>query len=396
MIGNSKFLALKFNRLLIISIAFILVIILLFFLQFNPSSATPILQTLPPTPEPMLAVEMGDDECLECHQTPDMILPLSNGEQLYLTVNPDQYAFSIHGREGYACVQCHTDITGFPHPEVDFETAREFSIQMAESCANCHPQENEIYLEGDHAKTLQEGEENSAVCSDCHGSHQITEFGNTRYQVAKMCQQCHSEIYDVYRDSVHGAALIEEYDSFVPTCVDCHSNHSNAGPEERPEFHLGSIRICADCHTDDDLMNIYDINTDVFDTYLADFHGTTVAIFERTSPDQPTNKAVCIDCHGAHDIRSPDDVQSSVIKQNLITTCQRCHPEATINFPDSWLHHYTPDIEQNRIVFLVNLFYKIFVPGMVGGALLFILTYVWRDIKDKRNIVSVGGENESP
>ena len=49
-------------------------------------------------------------------------------------------------------------------------------------------------------------------------------------------------------------------------------------------------------------MNKYEISTEVFDTYVADFHGTTVILFEHQDPNVETNKAVCYDCHGVHNI----------------------------------------------------------------------------------------------
>jgi nitrate/TMAO reductase-like tetraheme cytochrome c subunit len=332
----------------------------------------------PPTPELQGGVAMTNDECLACHKTPDMLLPLESGEQLYLTVNQVEYDASVHGREGYLCIQCHTNITSYPHPDLTIETVREFQVAAAEICGNCHTHEKEKYLEGDHAKLLAEGNLNAAVCTDCHGSHQIQEFGGSRSRIVETCRRCHSEIYDVYKGSVHGNALLEESDPSVPTCVDCHSNHSNAGPEERPEFHLFSVEICAQCHADRELMSRYGVNTEVFDTYVADFHGTTVTIFEKIAPDQQTNKPVCIDCHGVHDIRPPDDELSSVMKSNLITTCRRCHPEASIEFPDAWLSHYPPDMEHNTIVYAVDLFYKFLIPATVAGLLVFILSDLWR------------------
>ena len=81
------------------------------------------------------------------------------------------------------------------------------------------------------------------------------------------------------------------------------------------------------------MMGKYDISTDVFNTYVADFHGTTVTIFDKQSPDQATNKAVCYDCHGVHDIKSVSDPEATVVKENLLVTCQRCHPDAEANFP---------------------------------------------------------------
>lgn len=137
-------------------------------------------------------------------------------------------------------------------------------------------------------------------------------------------------------------------------------------------------------------MAKYDIRTDVFETYVADFHGTTVTIFEQVSPDQETNKPVCIDCHGVHDIRSPEDSSSTVIKENLITTCQRCHPDASPDFDDSWLAHYSPDLEKAPIVYLVNVFYMVVIPVTVGGMVFFISVDIFKTLSKKRKAKQTG------
>jgi hypothetical protein len=73
-----------------------------------------------------------------------------------------------------------------------------------------------------------------------------------------------------------------------------------------------------------------------------------------------------------HDIRATDDPDSKVIKENLLGTCQRCHPDATVNFPSSWLKHYQPSPEKAPLVFGVNVFYAVMIPGVIGGMLLYI------------------------
>jgi hypothetical protein len=84
------------------------------------------------------------------------------------------------------------------------------------------------------------------------------------------------------------------------------------------------------------LMSKYGITTDVLDTYVADFHGTTVTLFEQVSPDTPTNKPVCTDCHGVHDISLVDNPATGVaIKANLLVRCQRCIRTSSENFPDA-------------------------------------------------------------
>jgi hypothetical protein len=336
-------------------------------------ASPPLIQT---TPIPG-GIPMSNAECLECHAAEDMLLPLSSGEVRNLTIDIVQFNMSPHENAGYSCVQCHTDITGFPHPETDYANAREITAYMSQSCSECHEPEYQNYSEGAHAAFQSSGKLEAATCGDCHNPHGVETFKGSRTAIVKACEQCHVGIYDQYEESVHGDALLEDYNLDVPSCIDCHDHHKNAGPTKEG-FHLNSPQVCAQCHTDESLMNKYGINTNVFDTFVADFHGTTVTIFEKTAPDQETNKAVCIDCHGAHDIKSPDDAGSTVIKQNILTTCQRCHPGATPNFSDSWLSHYPPDAEHHLPVYIVNVFYQFFIPGVLGFMAIFIGTDIWR------------------
>ena len=332
------------------------------------------------------------EECLSCHQLPGMFLPLENGEELYLTVDPEAFANSIHGQQGKVCVDCHTEFTGYPHPEFIIENRREVSIQLTQVCMNCHPEEKDLYATGRHAQEFVKGNLNTALCVDCHSSHQVKDIRGSKIEIAQTCQQCHAEVYETYHDSVHGVALLDDQNFDVPTCSDCHENHANTGPGD-PGFVLFSPKICESCHADEALMSKYGIRPDVFESYVADFHGTTVAIFEKISPDQETNKPVCVDCHGVHDIRSPDDENSSVMKENLLETCHRCHPEANSDFSDSWMSHYTPDLEHNPLVYLVNLFYYVIIPGTMGGLIIFIGTDIWRRFKNKGD-ADIGGEDE--
>jgi hypothetical protein len=133
-------------------------------------------------------------------------------------------------------------------------------------------------------------------------------------------------------------------------------------------------------------MKQYGISTNVLNTYVADFHGTTVEMFQKTFPDQPTNKPVCTDCHGVHDIMRPDDPNAGIaVKQNLLVKCQQCHPDATTeSFTNSWLSHYEPSPKNFPIVYYVNLFYLFFIPLVLGGMLFFVLTDIYRRFKNRR------------
>ena len=88
---------------------------------------------------------------------------------------------------------------------------------------------------------------------------------------------------------------------------------------------------------------------------------------EHTMHKSPNVVLGCTDCHGVHDIQKVDAPTSRVVQANLIQTCRKCHPDATRNFPESWLSHYEPTPHKAAAVWAVQLFYKIVIPFVVGG-----------------------------
>jgi Cytochrome c7 and related cytochrome c len=328
---------------------------------------------------------VSNDTCLECHGKPGLSMPLENGDTLDLYVDPAMYSASIHGQDGYACVQCHTNLGNYPHPAFKAADRRDVTLQLTSVCDRCHSGEYTRTLDSVHAAAQANGIREAAVCADCHGSHSISQLtdpktgellAKARLNIPLTCSQCHSAIYQKYRASVHGAALTEEGNTDVPTCIDCHGVH-NIGNPTTNEFRLKSPELCASCHTNPELMDKYGISTNVLNTYVADFHGTTVTLFEKQSPDAPTNKPVCYDCHGVHDISRVEDPQTGLqMQQNLLVRCKVCHPDATSNFPTAWMSHYIPSPSHYSLVYYVNLFYKIFIPAVLG----FMVAMVGMDV----------------
>ena len=325
---------------------------------------------------------VANETCLSCHASPGMQTTLPSGEILYLTVDPEEYNNSTHGHQGYACVQCHTDIKEFPHRPLNAETRRDVSLLYYQNCARCHQENYDATLDSVHQQALEDGNQEAALCVDCHGYHNVTDPNEPITKSPETCERCHSLIHHEYADSVHGSALIGEGNPDVPTCIDCHGVHNVSGPSNS-DFHLFSPQLCAKCHADEELMAKYGISTNVFDSYLSDFHGTTV-IFEQQFEGQETDTPVCIDCHGVHNMKKVNDAESQVIRENLIITCQRCHPDATSNFADSWLGHYEPDLNRFPAVYLVDLFYRIFIPAVLGFMVLFVFGDATRRLINRR------------
>ena len=150
-------------------------------------------------------------------------------------------------------------------------------------------------------------------------------------------------------------------------------------------------RTVRQCHADEDLMVQYGINTNVFNSYLTDFHGTTVELFEQNDPNVATNKAVCFDCHGVHNIAEVSAENSRVVRENLLETCQNCHPDATSNFPDAWVGHYPPTFDRHPLLFAVNTFYTILIPLVLAGFAVLIALNVFRRIRQRGRRAPHGG-----
>lgn len=327
--------------------------------------------------------------CLTCHNKTNFNRTLPSGEILSLTIDADHFDSSVH--RNIDCTDCHTGITSFPHPKLIAQNLSDVSAQFSTSCQTCHADQYDKTTDSVHQAAHDAGNTSTPLCTDCHNPHtqtQITDdtgslLAAARTEVPEKCAKCHSGIYDQYQTSVHGSALLGEGNVDVPTCINCHGVHNIQDPTTN-NFRLNSPELCSNCHTDPQIMDKYGISTNVLSSYVADFHGTTV-IFDQQTPEEAVNKPVCYDCHGVHDIQSVDDPEYGLeMKQNLLTTCQKCHPGASANFPDAWMNHYIPSPEHYPIVYYVQLFYKFFIPGVLGPMVIYVLSDIVRRLIERR------------
>lgn len=81
---------------------------------------------------------------------------------------------------------------------------------------------------------------------------------------------------------------------------------------------------CGGCHADVEVMNPYGLPTDQLAQYRLSGHGIALS---RKLNDKA---AVCVDCHGVHEIRRPKDPQSRVHPVNVPGTCGKCHGDADV------------------------------------------------------------------
>lgn len=311
--------------------------------------------------------------CLACHE--------DAGEEVSESVHRDPLG---KGSFRAQCWHCHTAHDVRPTRDPNSSLA---PVNVARTCLQCHNKQE--YLVGVHGYGVQlAGLDLAATCVSCHGGHSILPAADPasrvhRQNVPQTCGTCHRRVTETYLDSVHGKNL-SAANRDVPTCTDCHAAHRTVDPHS-PMFRNASPEMCARCHADPQIAGKYGLRAEVFDTYVADFHGTTAELFVATTPDQPLNKAVCYDCHGYHDVESVRQMGTEKVEERLLQRCQACHPQASRKFLSAWTAHYAPDRERYPLIYYVRLFYQVVIPSTIGFFLAYIALDVWARRRQRRH-----------
>jgi predicted CXXCH cytochrome family protein len=342
--------------------------------------------------------------CVECHGGHDVAPPDEPRHKLSQTCGQEgchtsiltAYERSIHGsvivREEDnpyvpVCEDCHG-----AHQMPDPRTGQ-FQAASPELCAFCHTDPNVVaryglstdvyqdYRDGIHGQ-LREKDPNiqTPLCTDCHGVHDVQGLRDNALAASETCAHCHTAIYGEFKQGVHGEALITG-NKDVPGCTYCHGAHKIPDPNT-PQFRIGEPDLCASCHSDPVLMAKYGLSPDVYITYTEEFHGRAVELYRTRWPEASIfcYEAVCTDCHGIHEIRATHDPKSSVHPDNLIHACRDCHPSAPPNFAGAWTGHYKVTRERAPLTYYVNLFYAILIPTVIGGMVLFVFSDIGRRV----------------
>lgn len=328
----------------------------------------------PPVPA---HAESTEEYCLSCHGDQDLTVTMESGEELSLHISPEMLGDSIHAAKGISCNACHPAIQTYPHPELEYKSKRELSRAYYLACQSCHSVNYDKTMDSMHAQVAEAGNLAAPICTDCHGAHNIKSPNQPRSLVSSTCGKCHTEIYDQYAGSIHGGALIQEDNPDVPVCTDCHGVHNIQDPRLE-NFLIASPELCAHCHADQELMAKYGLNADVYNLYKLSWHGVDVSVYKARWPTIWHESALCIDCHGVHDILNTNHPASAVNPDNLLVTCQKCHPDAGSNWTGAWTGHNEISRERTPFVYYTNLFYTSFTPVVLWISAIYVLLQIIR------------------
>ncbi len=111
------------------------------------------------------------------------------------------------------------------------------------------------YAESVHGHAVAAGSEKAAVCTDCHGAHEILDARDSKSPIFKFnvpltCGKCHDTISKEFQQSIHGTAVARG-NWQAPVCTDCHGIHSikaHTDPNSPVSAQNIAQATCARCH----------------------------------------------------------------------------------------------------------------------------------------------------
>jgi cytochrome b subunit of formate dehydrogenase len=358
---------------------------------------------------------MADRDCLRCHERTD-IRASTDGRSLHVTI--DSLAASMHAK--IRCSQCHTEVS--PSHTRPCETIKNKVV-----CASCHAEVGTQYAASTHGQLEARNDPNGPSCKQCHGTHGVLGKANPQSptfptHIPTLCGRCHRTgekaaklykgteklILERYTESIHGKGLLESGLVVTATCTSCHTAHSVLPrdstqssvnrknlPQTCGRCHEGiakqfarsvhsaevsnskeKLPVCDDCHsahtigrTDAEGFKLKIMgqcggcHKAIAESYFETYHG-------KVSRLGYTKTAQCYDCHGSHDILRVNDVRSHLSRQNVVQTCQKCHPGANRRFAGYLTHVTHHDLGKYPILFWVfwAMTSLLIVTFTVGGA----------------------------
>jgi cytochrome b subunit of formate dehydrogenase len=377
------------------------------------------------------AKKPSNDDCLVCHSDASLTKDV-NGKQVSLQVDPEHFKKGVHGSM-LNCVDCHQGVKAEPHEQTpakvkcvdchaDEKAAwdRSFHARAIQSgdrqaarCEDCHGGVHEIlpssdpkspvnhanipatcgrchsqkfvmeasghssepfvsYQESVHGRAVAAGKTGAAVCTDCHGAHDILSGNDPKssifkFNIPQTCGKCHQKVEQQFMGSIHGQALTRG-NGQAPVCIDCHGIHSIKAHID-PNSSVSALNLarttCARCHEGVRLSQEFDMQRHPVATYLDSYHGLA-------SQSGSQVVANCASCHGVHDILPSSDPHSKINPAHLAETCGVCHPGVTQKFVQTRVHvdgRITGDVGGKAIRWIRRV-YLLLILVVIGTMLL--------------------------
>ena len=234
------------------------------------------------------------DNCILCHSDPGNVKPrvLFSPDPARQGSNPlldlRELVSDAHFRRGLSCAGCHG---GSPKDE-----------SMSSEIGKRWPKADDRHHDRSWIPDF---------CARCHADTSFMRGFNPTLPTDQLAK---------YRESRHGALLLQQKDSRAAQCVSCHGVHGIRGPKSRRSM-VNAQRVpdtCGSCHASAEHMAGYKTDTGApmpitqVAQYKASVHGK--ALLEKGDLGAPS----CTGCHGSHAAMPP-------AVASVAQVCRRCH-----------------------------------------------------------------------
>ena len=167
----------------------------------------------------------------------------------------ETYRENIHGEGLFdkgllstaTCFDCHGAHRVLPTTD---PASPMYPSKAPETCGRCHPGISEVYFTSIHGKNLLAGNMQAATCTSCHQSHGIGPIDNKfMYGIVAECSHCHEDLGRSYLASYHGKAT-PLGNTQTAVCSSCHGAHDILPPTD-PKSHVAPANLqktCGKCH----------------------------------------------------------------------------------------------------------------------------------------------------
>jgi cytochrome b subunit of formate dehydrogenase len=338
--------------------------------------------------------------CTDCHSdvkslphNPDLAMPKCGA------CHADEagaYKQSVHGKaaargntHAAGCMSCHGEAHGIlPASE---PASQIFHSNIPATCGRCHEQSFVMstsglstqvffsYQQSVHGRAVSAGSQKAAVCTDCHGAHDILTAGDPKSSIFKFnvpatCGKCHAQQSEQYAQSVHGQAIARG-NWLTPVCTDCHGIHTiqeRGNPSSSVSAQALAQITCSRCHQDVRLTREFGVPGGRVASYRESYHGLASRLGS-------TVVANCASCHGSHFILASSDPRSTTNEANLAATCGQCHPGATEKFTRFPIHAETsPSAGIGAMLVIWIKHFYLFLIFFLLGSMLAHNAVIWR------------------
>jgi len=306
------------------------------------------------------------------------------------------YAHSIHaqvtsaGKIPASCQDCHGDVHQIVSGDDPKSPVNHSNIPA--TCGRCHGQKFLMESNGEtaqpflsyqssvHGRAVANGSQKAAVCTDCHGVHEILPASDPKSPISKVavastCGKCHTDVANTFTASIHGQALARG-NMLAPTCTDCHGIHSikrHTDPNSPVAGQNVSRDICARCHQGVRLSQEFGVPGNRVTSYFDSYHGLA-------AEGGSVVAANCSSCHGVHNILPSSDPRSTINRANLDATCGQCHKGVTQKFTRTPVHLQAGSRSGDIDSIAVRWVRWIYIPLilLVIGAMFLHNAIIWR------------------